>query len=110
MIDPHQVGGETDSPLWNELISTVEPYLQERKQGVIFVHNVFAREILAAALTAKGILFEEIKGEMPPTLREKARERFQNGEVPLVIVHSKVGGEGQDFTAADFIIEAQMAE
>jgi SNF2 family DNA or RNA helicase len=58
--------------------------------------------LLADGLSERGIKYVELTGETAD--RQKAVDRFQNGEVDMFLISLKAGGTGLTLTRADTVI------
>ncbi len=84
------------------LLEMVPSMVAEGRRILIFSQFTKMLDIIAAALTQRGLSYTRLDGATQD--RERAIARFQTGEVPLFLISLKAGGVGLNLTAADSVI------
>ncbi|MCB4350058.1 DEAD/DEAH box helicase (plasmid) [Burkholderia vietnamiensis] len=84
------------------LMNMLRELLGDGRRVVVFSAFLTMVDIIADRLRDDQVEFEVITGETQNT--DRAKERFQNQEVPLLLCTLKVGGVGHNLTAADTVI------
>ena len=89
-----------------ELLAQMLPELLEEGRRVL-VFSQFTRmlDLIAEQLRGLGLPFDSLTGATPAPARAKLVRRFQNQELPLLLVSLKAGGVGLNLTAADTVIQ-----
>ena len=80
----------------------VEMQLAEGRKILVFSQFTRMLALLADGLSERGIKYVELTGETAD--RQKAVDRFQNGEVDMFLISLKAGGTGLTLTRADTVI------
>jgi SNF2 family DNA or RNA helicase len=75
------------------IISTGEPIL-------VFTHHNEVRDEIESALKDAGIEYDVIEGSTSKEKRQLAQERFQNGELQVLILSTRAAGEGLTLSKA----------
>jgi superfamily II DNA or RNA helicase len=99
---PRGVGEGVASAKRARLLEMLPELLGEGRRVIVFSQFTAMLDRIAADLDAAGLAYEQLRG----TTRDRARpvRRFQQGEVPLILVSLKAGGAGINLTAADTVI------
>lgn len=84
------------------LLELLVPLLDEGRSVLLFSQFTRMLDLIEADLRARHIDFSRLDGSTPD--RAAPVERFQNGEVPLMLVSLKAGGTGLNLTRADTVI------
>jgi superfamily II DNA or RNA helicase len=84
------------------LTELTESLLGEGRRLLIFSQFTRMLTLVAERLDARGISYAVLTGESPD--RRAPVERFQNGDVPILLASLKAGGVGLNLTAADTVI------
>jgi SNF2 family DNA or RNA helicase len=84
------------------LMEMLEELVEEGRRVLLFSQFTSMLALVEERLTAAGIAFVQITGDV----RDRATpvKRFQAGEVPVFLVSLKAGGTGLNLTAADTVI------
>ncbi len=84
------------------LLEMLPELLGEGRRAIVFSQFTSMLDLIAADLAAAGIHHEQLRG----TTRDRAGpvRRFQEGQVPLILISLKAGGAGINLTAADTVI------
>lgn len=86
----------------NYLKEVLPQMIEEKKQVIIFSQFTSMLGLIEQELKELQISYEMLTGD---TLdRERPVKRFQNGEIPLILLSLKAGGVGINLTAADTVI------
>ncbi|WP_128641831.1 DEAD/DEAH box helicase [Rhodococcus opacus] len=91
----HKIG------LLDELIDT---NLSEGGRSLVFTHFTTMGRLLRRHLTARGVDCEFLHGGTAVPAREGLVERFQNGDIPVLILSLKAAGTGLNLTRADHVV------
>ncbi|TQC44156.1 DEAD/DEAH box helicase [Rhodococcus sp. WS4] len=91
----HKIG------LLDELIDT---NLSEGGRSLVFTHYTTMGRLLRRHLTARGVHCEFLHGGTSVAAREQLVERFQNGDIPVLILSLKAAGTGLNLTRADHVV------
>lgn len=99
---PGGLGDGIASAKRSRLLEMLPELLDEGRRVIVFSQFTSMLDRIALDLEAAGIDHEQLRG----TTRDRARpvRRFQQGEVPLILVSLKAGGTGVNLTAADTVI------
>jgi SNF2 family DNA or RNA helicase len=84
------------------LMEMLEELVEEGRRVLLFSQFTSMLALVEERLTAAGIAFVKITGDV----RDRATpvKRFQVGEVPVFLISLKAGGTGLNLTAADTVI------
>ena len=95
--------GKTVSSAKRErLLTMLTELLSEGRRILLFSQFTSMLDLLKVDLTREGIEFCEIRGDTKD--RATPVTRFQNGDVPVILVSLKAGGTGLNLTRADTVI------
>ncbi|SFG20785.1 Superfamily II DNA or RNA helicase, SNF2 family [Novosphingobium sp. CF614] len=99
---PGGLGEGTASAKRARLLEMLGELIEEGRKVIVFSQFTTMLDLIAADLDHADIAYEQLRG----TTRDRARpvRRFQQGEVPLILVSLKAGGAGVNLTAADTVI------
>ena len=87
--------------LLDELIDT---NLSEGGRSLVFTHFTTMGRLLRRHLTTRGVTCEFLHGGTSVATREDLVERFQNGDIPVLILSLKAAGTGLNLTRADHVV------
>ncbi|BAH49421.1 DEAD/DEAH box helicase [Rhodococcus opacus] len=87
--------------LLDELIDT---NLAEGGRSLVFTHFATMGRLLRRHLTTRGVTCEFLHGGTSVAAREELVERFQSGDVPVLILSLKAAGTGLNLTRADHVV------
>lgn len=89
----------------------VKQYRQfaDGKRAIVFASDVATADDIAAAFNAAGVPAASLNGETDQGLREREQERFESGDL-LVLVNVDLFDEGYDVPAAECAILARPTE
>lgn len=84
------------------LLEMLPELIEEGRRVIVFSQFTSMMDRISMDLVQVGIEHEQLRG----TTRDRSRpvRRFQNGEVPVILVSLKAGGAGVNLTAADTVI------
>ena len=84
------------------LLEMMPELVGEGRRVIVFSQFTAMLDRISADLSAAGLAHEQLRG----TTRDRALpvRRFQQGEVPIILVSLKAGGAGVNLTAADTVI------
>jgi superfamily II DNA or RNA helicase len=99
---PGGLGAGTASAKRERLREMLPELVEEGRRIIIFSQFTTMLDLLAGDLDLLGLSYEQLRG----STRDRARplRRFQDGEVPIILVSLKAGGAGVNLTAADTVI------
>jgi superfamily II DNA or RNA helicase len=99
---PCGLGDGVASAKRSRLLEMLPELLGEGRRVIVFSQFTSMLDRIATDLAVAGIDHEQLRG----TTRDRARpvRRFQQGEVPLILISLKAGGAGVNLTAADTVI------
>ena len=104
--DPALLGDEssgvTASAKREALLEFLPTLVQEGRAILLFSQFTSMLDLIEQDLNERGIAFTRLDGNT--TDRAKPVQRFQAGEVPLMLVSLKAGGVGLNLTRADTVI------
>ena len=84
------------------LMDILRTLASENRKVLIFSQFVTMLDLIENELTENGYAYDVLTGQTVD--REKPIKRFQNGEVPILLVSLKAGGVGLNLTAADTVV------
>nr|WP_232459983.1 DEAD/DEAH box helicase [Curvibacter sp. AEP1-3] len=107
--DPYLVKGSDIAPdmeraKLHALTDLLVPLVDEGRRVLVFSQFTELLELIADALSALRLPFLSLTGNTRPAQRGDVVQRFQNQEVPVLLVSLKAGGVGLNLTAADTVI------
>jgi len=91
----HKIG------LLDELVDT---NLSEGGRSLVFTHFTAMGRLLRRHLTTRGVGCEFLHGGTSVAAREELVQRFQNGDIPVLILSLKAAGTGLNLTRADHVV------
>ena len=86
------------------LLDLVDELRAEGQRMLIFSQFTSHLDLVAEALTARGITFLTLDGSTPPKARQQRIAEFQGGSAPVFLLSLKAGGVGLNLTAATNVI------
>jgi len=107
--DPHlvkgsEIGADMERAKLHALTDLLVPLVDEGRRVLVFSQFTELLELIADALSALRLPFLSLTGNTRPAQRGEVVKRFQNLEVPVLLVSLKAGGVGLNLTAADTVI------
>nr|WP_236635459.1 DEAD/DEAH box helicase [Rhodoferax sp. TS-BS-61-7] len=107
--DPYLVKGSDLAPdmeraKLHALTDLLVPLVDEGRRVLVFSQFTELLELIADALSALRMPFLSLTGNTRPAQRGQVVQRFQDLEVPVLLVSLKAGGVGLNLTAADTVI------
>jgi superfamily II DNA or RNA helicase len=107
--DPHlvkgsEIGADMERAKLEALTDLLVPLVDEGRRVLVFSQFTELLELIANALSALRLPFLSLTGNTSPGQRGKVVQRFQDLEVPVLLVSLKAGGVGLNLTAADTVI------
>ncbi|MDT7520401.1 DEAD/DEAH box helicase [Rhodoferax sp. TBRC 17660] len=107
--DPYLVKGSDIAPdmeraKLHALTDLLVPLVDEGRRVLVFSQFTELLELIADALSALRLSFLSLTGNTRPAQRGDVVQRFQNQEIPVLLVSLKAGGVGLNLTAADTVI------
>jgi superfamily II DNA or RNA helicase len=107
--DPHlvkgsEIGADMERAKLHALTDLLVPLVDEGRRVLVFSQFTELLELIADALSALRLPFLSLTGNTRPARRSDVVQRFQNQEVPVLLVSLKAGGVGLNLTAADTVI------
>jgi superfamily II DNA or RNA helicase len=104
--DPALLGGEargvTASAKREALLEFLPTLVEEGRAVLLFSQFTSMLDLIERDLDERGIAFARLDGNTAD--RSRPVQRFQSGEVPLMLVSLKAGGVGLNLTRADTVI------
>ncbi|MEN2673168.1 C-terminal helicase domain-containing protein [Herbaspirillum huttiense] len=88
------------------LRDTLPALVEEGRRILLFSQFTSMLTLIEAELQALQLPCLMLTGDTEPAARSGVISRFQQGEVPLMLVSLKVGGVGLNLTAADTVVLA----
>lgn len=82
----------------------LEELLDNRHKTLVFSQFVDHLSLIRGYLDEKGIAYQYLDGQTPPTERKKRVDAFQAGQGEVFLISLKAGGVGLNLTAADYVI------
>ncbi len=86
----------------SRLLEMLAELLGEGRRVIVFSQFTSMLDLIAGDLAAAAIEHEQLRGTTRD--REAPVRRFQQGEVPVILVSLKAGGTGVNLTTADTVI------
>jgi superfamily II DNA or RNA helicase len=107
--DPYLLKGTAMAPTMERaklewLRATVPELLEEGRRILVFSQFTEMLGLVAGELAALNLPHLVLTGETPPAERGDVVRRFQQRELPLMLLSLKAGGVGLNLTAADTVI------
>ncbi|MDT7522213.1 DEAD/DEAH box helicase [Rhodoferax sp. TBRC 17198] len=107
--DPHlvkgsEIGADMERAKLHALTDLLVPLVDEGRRVLVFSQFTELLELIADALSALRLPFLSLTGNTRPVQRGEVVKRFQDLEVPVLLVSLKAGGVGLNLTAADTVI------
>jgi superfamily II DNA or RNA helicase len=88
----------------DQLRETLESLREEGHRALVFSQFTEHLALIRQALEEGGFSYEYLDGSTPAAARQKAVDRFQNGDADAFLISLKAGGTGLNLTAADYVI------
>ena len=89
-----------------ELLAQMLPeLLAEGRRVLVFSQFTRMLELVAEQLRALRLPFDSLTGATPAPARARLVQRFQDQQLPVLLVSLKAGGVGLNLTAADTVIQ-----
>ncbi|MFR0354314.1 DEAD/DEAH box helicase [Streptomyces sediminimaris] len=98
---PRVAGRSGKLELLDELLDTI---LSEGASVLVFTQYARMGRIIEGHLTARGIGSQFLHGGTPVAEREAMVRRFQDGEVPVLVLSLKAAGTGLNLTRAEHVV------
>ncbi|XAH25643.1 DEAD/DEAH box helicase [Xylophilus sp. GW821-FHT01B05] len=107
--DPHLLRSTATPPgmeraKMERLCEMLPALVEEGRRVLVFSQFTTMLTLIGAELDRLGLPWLALTGETPPAQRGALVQRFQNGEVPLLLASLKAGGTGLNLTAADTVV------
>jgi superfamily II DNA or RNA helicase len=107
--DPHLLKGSKTPPTMERakmalLLDMLPELVDEGRRVLVFSQFTEMLSLVRRELDAIALPYLSLTGETPPDARGGIVQRFQNKEVPVLLLSLKVGGIGLNLTAADTVI------
>jgi superfamily II DNA or RNA helicase len=99
---PRDAGKGIASAKRARLLEMLGELVDEGRRVIVFSQFTTMLDRIAADLDAAGVTYEQLRGATKD--RAHPVRRFQEGEVPVILVSLKAGGAGVNLTAADTVI------
>jgi SNF2 family DNA or RNA helicase len=99
---PREAGKGIASAKRARLLEMLGELVDEGRRVIVFSQFTTMLDRIAADLDAAGVTYEQLRGATKD--RAHPVRRFQEGEVPVILVSLKAGGAGVNLTAADTVI------
>ncbi|MET7682044.1 DEAD/DEAH box helicase [Streptomyces sp. NPDC005423] len=87
--------------LLDELLDTL---LAEDDSALVFTQYVGMARLIATHLSARAVPVDLLHGRTPVPERERMVDRFQNGEIPVLVLSLKAAGTGLNLTRAGHVV------
>lgn len=97
-----EAGGATASAKREALLEFLPTLIEEGRAVLLFSQFTSMLDLIERDLDERGIAFARLDGNTAD--RARPVQRFQSGEVPLMLVSLKAGGVGLNLTRADTVI------
>jgi superfamily II DNA or RNA helicase len=97
-----EAGGATASAKREALLEFLPTLVEEGRAVLLFSQFTSMLDLIERDLDERGIAFARLDGNTAD--RARPVQRFQSGEVPLMLVSLKAGGVGLNLTRADTVI------
>ncbi|CAM8655847.1 HepA Superfamily II DNA/RNA helicases, SNF2 family [Comamonadaceae bacterium] len=104
LVKGSEIGPEMERAKLHALTDLLVPLVDEGRRVLVFSQFTELLELIADALSALRLPFLSMTGNTRPAQRGEVVQRFQNQEVPVLLVSLKAGGVGLNLTAADTVI------
>ncbi len=104
LVKGSEIGPEMERAKLHALTDLLVPLVDEGRRVLVFSQFTELLELIADALSALRLPFLSLTGNTRPAQRGDVVQRFQNQEVPVLLVSLKAGGVGLNLTAADTVI------
>ncbi|WP_416519862.1 SNF2-related protein [Streptomyces achromogenes] len=100
--DPERLAARSGKlALLDELLDTL---LAEDGSALVFTQYVGMARLLTAHLSARAIPVDLLHGGTPVPERERMVDRFQSGEIPVLVLSLKAAGTGLNLTRAGHVV------
>jgi SNF2 family DNA or RNA helicase len=104
LVKGSEIGADMERAKLHALTDLLVPLVDEGRRVLVFSQFTELLELIADALSALRLPFLSLTGNTRPAQRGEVVQRFQNQEVPVLLVSLKAGGVGLNLTAADIVI------
>lgn len=104
LVKGSEIGPEMERAKLHALTDLLVPLVDEGRRVLVFSQFTELLELIADAISALRLPFLSLTGNTRPAQRGDVVQRFQNLEVPMLLVSLKAGGVGLNLTAADTVI------
>jgi superfamily II DNA or RNA helicase len=104
LVKGSEIGPEMERAKLHALTDLLVPLVDEGRRVLVYSQFTELLELIADALSALRLPFLSLTGNTRPAQRGEVVQRFQNQEVPVLLVSLKAGGVGLNLTAADIVI------
>ncbi|CAM8666340.1 HepA Superfamily II DNA/RNA helicases, SNF2 family [Comamonadaceae bacterium] len=104
LVKGSELGADMERAKLHALTDLLVPLVDEGRRVLVFSQFTELLELIADALSALRLPFLSLTGNTRPAQRGDVVQRFQNQEVPVLLVSLKAGGVGLNLTAADTVI------
>lgn len=104
LVKGSEIGADMERAKLEALIDLLIPLVDEGRRVLVFSQFTELLELIADALSALRLPFLSLTGNTRPAQRGEVVQRFQDLEVPVLLVSLKAGGVGLNLTAADTVI------
>ncbi len=104
LVKGSEIGADMERAKLHALTDLLTPLVDEGCRVLVFSQFTELLELIADALSALRLPFLSLTGNTSPAQRGKVVQRFQDLEVPVLLVSLKAGGVGLNLTAADTVI------
>jgi len=92
-----------------EVVKVTKPFINKRKQGLIFCINIKHAELMAETLRKEGISAEAIHSKLDKEKREQIMQDFRAGRIK-VLTNPEMLTTGFDHPPVDFIVFARSTK
>ena len=104
LVKGSEIGADMERAKLHALTDLLVPLVDEGRRVLVFSQFTELLELIADALSALRLPFLSLTGNTRSAQRGDVVQRFQNLEVPVLLVSLKAGGVGLNLTAADTVI------
>ncbi|MFM2254348.1 MAG: hypothetical protein RJB68_2685 [Pseudomonadota bacterium] len=104
LVKGSELGADMERAKLEALTDLLVPLVDEGRRVLVFSQFTELLELIADALSALRLPFLSLTGNTRPAQRGEVVQRFQDLEVPVLLVSLKAGGVGLNLTAADTVI------
>nr|WP_315464175.1 DEAD/DEAH box helicase [uncultured Rhodoferax sp.] len=104
LVKGSEIGADMERAKLHALTDLLVPLVDEGRRVLVFSQFTELLELIADALSALRLPFLSLTGNTHPAQRGEVVQRFQDLEVPVLLISLKAGGVGLNLTAADTVI------